>query len=135
MKISVRGKNGLEVISLNRRKAIRERCLNCSCWIPSEVANCSFSDCPLYPFRSGQGKQNPKKRTTAIRQYCLWCCAEQKFEVWKCVSLTCPLFSYRMVGIDRSQEINSDAKFAHIEPVLEEETSKDTQWYLEHAEQ
>lgn len=105
MKVTIMSKGGLKVVDLNRRKAIREKCMNCSCWIPSEVMNCSFSDCPLYPFRAGQGKQEAKKREAAIRRYCIWCMAGKAKEVPKCISTTCPLFPYRMTRIDRSVEI------------------------------
>jgi len=129
MKVSILGKNGLKVVDLNRRKAIRERCLNCSCWIPGEVTNCTFNDCQLYPFRSGQGKQNPKVRKKAVRSYCLWCMAGQHSEIRKCVSIYCPLFIYRMKGIDRSIEINSMPKNEHIEPYFQTNNRKDVHRY------
>ncbi len=122
-KVSIMGKHGLKVVDLNRRKAIRERCLNCSCWITSEVTNCSFSDCPLYPFRSGRGKQNPKARGMAIKKYCLWCMCRKQSEVRRCVSTDCPLYAYRMKAIDRSVEINSEAQNGHIEPLFETKTN------------
>ena len=125
MKVSILSKDGLRVIDLNRRKAIHQRCLNCSCWIPSEVAHCTFNDCPLYPFRTGRGKQNAKSRREAIRKYCLWCQGSQRSEVGKCVSKTCPLFPYRLKRIDHSVEIVSEAKSAHIEPVSEKKTSSE----------
>jgi hypothetical protein len=107
MKVKIQSKDGYKIVDLNRRKAIRERCLNCSAWIPKEVSNCEFVDCPLYPFRSGKGKQNPRMRKKAIRSYCLWCMCGQRSEVSKCVSPDCPLFPYRMNGIDRSAKIES----------------------------
>ena len=119
MKAKILAKDGYRIVDLNRRRAIRERCLNCSGWFPSEVANCNFSDCQLYPFRTGRGKQNPKARAEAIRSYCLWCMAGQRSEVAKCVSKTCPLFAYRMHGVDRDTEIDSERKFVHIEAVFE----------------
>ncbi len=117
MKVKILSKNSLKVVDLNRRKAIRELCLNCSCWIPSEVSNCSFHDCPLYPFRSGVGKQNSKVRTKAIRQYCLWCCNGSLYEVSKCVSPDCPLFPFRKSGVDRSVELPSLPRKEHIEAI------------------
>ena len=53
MRVSILSKNGLKIVNLNRRKAIRERCLNCSCWRPQELTNCTLTDCPLYPYRTG----------------------------------------------------------------------------------
>jgi hypothetical protein len=117
MKVKIQSKHGHKIIDLNRRKAIRERCLNCSAWIPKEVSNCEFVDCPLYSFRSGKGKQNPKKREKAIRKYCLWCMNGQRSEVSKCVSPDCPLFPFRQNGIDHSTKIESLIKNAHIEAI------------------
>jgi len=120
MKVSILGKNGLKVVDLNRRKAIRERCLNCSGWSCKEVAHCEFADCSLYPFRSGQGKQNAKARAKAIREYCLWCMNGQLGEVSKCTSPDCPLFAYRKTQTDRSTEIKSLPKTRHIGPLFED---------------
>jgi hypothetical protein len=119
MKVEIQSKDGYKIVNLNRRKAIRERCLNCSGWIPKEVSNCEFVDCSLYPFRSGKGKQNPKKRKKAIKDYCRWCVCGQRSEVSKCVSRDCPLFTYRMNGIDRPPKIESLTKNDHIEAVSE----------------
>jgi len=90
--------------SLNRRQAIRQRCLDCSGFIPSEVRNCKFDDCPLYPFRSGRGKQSPQAREKAIRQYCLsWCMLNQPVEVSLCPSLDCTLYGYRNTTAPKSK--------------------------------
>jgi len=118
MEIAIQHKHGLKIVNLNRRKAIRERCLNCSAWVSREVANCSFTECSLLPFRSGQGKQNAKLRSKAIRDYCLWCMADNTAEVSKCTSPDCSLFPYRKSTIDRSAEIKSISKLGHIELVF-----------------
>ena len=34
-------------------KAIRQKCLDCSCEQLSEVKECSIKNCALYPFRMG----------------------------------------------------------------------------------
>ena len=34
--------------------AIRNRCLDCCCWQPSEVRNCASEDCALWPYRFGK---------------------------------------------------------------------------------
>lgn len=115
-----------KIVDLNRRKAIRERCLICSAWCPKEVANCSFKDCPLHSFRSGKGEQNSKAREKAIKKYCLFCMAGQKSEVRKCISVNCPLYSYRMKRLNQSTEIDSMVKFDHIETPFE---GKPTQGY------
>lgn len=114
MKVQIYKKGGFDLVTkdLNRRKAIRERCLNCVAWSPKEVEKCEFGSypkdtkyyCPLYPYRLGVGKQDPKARNKAIRDHCLWCCADQPGEVWKCVSKYCPLFPYRKTKTNRSVE-------------------------------
>lgn len=40
-------------------KAIRAKCLDCSCGNPNEVRLCPIRDCPLYPYRDGH---NPKRK-------------------------------------------------------------------------
>jgi hypothetical protein len=35
-------------------KAIRAKCLDCSCQQPKEVRLCTVKQCPLYPFRMGK---------------------------------------------------------------------------------
>ena len=122
MKVEIMAKHGLKVVDLNRRKAIRERCLNCSAWFCPDVKNCAFTDCPLYSFRAGQGKQNAKARSKAIREYCLWCMNGQLKEVSKCTVKTCPLFPYRNTRTDRSVFIESLPKNGHIEALSEDKT-------------
>ena len=39
-------------------KAIRAKCLDCTCGHPAEVRNCTIKTCPLYPYRMGH---RPKK--------------------------------------------------------------------------
>ena len=104
MKAKIQSKNGHKVIQISRRKAIRERCLNCSSWSRKEVESCPYLDCPLYPYRRAKGKQNAKARYKAIRQYCLWCCGYKKYEVARCPALDCPLYAYRKGGLDRTLE-------------------------------
>jgi hypothetical protein len=117
MLIQIQYKDGPKIVNLNRRKAIRERCMNCTGWSYKQVTDCTFDDCPLHPFRSGKGKQNPKKRNIAIRKYCLWCMCGQSSEVSKCTSTDCPLFPYRKTTTDRSVEIPSSSIKRHIRPI------------------
>jgi hypothetical protein len=35
------------------RKAIRQKCLDCTCWQEAEIRRCTAQDCALYPFRMG----------------------------------------------------------------------------------
>ena len=96
METKIQGKKGLKVENLNRRKAIHEKCLNCSGWSPSKVKNCPFMCCCLHLFRTGDGPQNAKERNKAIRKYCLKCMNGQAGEVAKCPSIRCPLHPYRL---------------------------------------
>ncbi len=41
-------------------RAIRKKCLDCSCFQPKEVRKCTVIDCPLYPYRFGR---RPNKAT------------------------------------------------------------------------
>ena len=127
MKVKIQSKNGHKAMHLNRRRAIRERCLNCSAWSTSEVLNCEFTGCALYHFRSGQGKQNAKLRSKAIRDYCLWCMVGSRSEVSKCPTADCSLFAYRNSTLDRSTEIKSIPKSGYIEPVSGNKTENEYQ--------
>lgn len=120
MKVQIAGKNGSKIVDLNRRRAIREYCLNCSGWILKEVRECEFTDCPLYPYRQGNGKHIPKARAKAIRKHCLWCMNGQRKEVELCPSTDCSLYPYRKVRIDRSVEIKSESEIDHIDASFEE---------------
>lgn len=100
---------------LNRRHAIRARCIDCSSGSVRDVRNCTFEDCPLHPFRMGIGKQDPNKRNKAIRAYCLWCMNGLRKEVALCSPRGCPLFQFRPV-----QKYAADAKTRHIEGTFRE---------------
>ena len=128
MKVDIQSKNGHKVIELNRRKATRERCLNCSAWSTREVLICEFIECHLYPFRSGQGKQNAKLRSKAIRDYCLWCMAGNKAEVSKCTSPDCSLFPYRKSTLDKTAEIKTIPQIGHIEAVSMAKNENEYEW-------
>jgi hypothetical protein len=42
-------------------KAIRERCLDCCCYQPSEVRKCTAVGCPSWPFRMGTNPFREKR--------------------------------------------------------------------------
>ncbi len=51
----IRSKDGrTKVASLSPLRAIRLNCLECVCWSPYEVENCTGKLCPLYPYRFGK---------------------------------------------------------------------------------
>jgi hypothetical protein len=41
-------------IRLRASKAIRAKCLDCVCWQPSEVRECTTVTCPLWRWRMGK---------------------------------------------------------------------------------
>ena len=127
MEVYIQSKHGMKSVNRNRRKAIRVRCRDCTGGSAHAVANCENTECQLYPFRSGTGKQDAKERSKAIRDYCLWCCNEQLLEVSRCHNSDCPLFPYRKYKVDRSAKIKSMPKNDHIgafpEPKKENEYS------------
>lgn len=43
---------------LTRGKAIRAKCLDCSCGDAKEVRLCPIKDCPLYPYRLGREEKD-----------------------------------------------------------------------------
>lgn len=97
MKTTILSKDGTREIDLNRRRAIRERCVNCSGWNFAEVERCSHTDCDLYPYRMGKmEKGGSVERERALRAYCVWCMAGQINEVRLCPSALCPLHLFRL---------------------------------------
>ncbi len=92
-----------KIVHINRRKSIRNKCLDCSDYSAKEVTNCKFTDCQIYDFRSGKGTQDPKARSKAIRMYCLKeCMIDQSYEVKLCPSVDCPLYPFRHTKIDKT---------------------------------
>ena len=43
-------------------QAIRRKCLDCSCFQPSEVRECLLSTCDLWPFRLGRDPDPSRSR-------------------------------------------------------------------------
>ena len=41
-------------------KAIRAKCLDCSCGMAKEVRLCPIKDCPLWPYRMGKRPKDDK---------------------------------------------------------------------------
>ncbi len=117
IKVKIACKYNHKVININRRKAIRERCLNCSGWSRSEVQGCLIRSCTLFHYRKGTGKQDAKARNKAIRDYCLWCSLDQRFEMLECTARDCPLFPFRKSSLDRSIDLALNSKTSYIEAV------------------
>lgn len=119
MRAHILHKDNHKIVNLNRRKAIRERCLNCSDWNDAEVKRCTIEKCALFSLRMGTGNQDAAARGKAIRKYCLQCMNNLKHEVVLCPSLDCPLFAFRLSTLDRTTEIKSESCRGHIEVVSE----------------
>ena len=102
IKVEVLAKDGgTKVVDLTRTKAVRERCLNCSAWSAYAVSQCPFTDCPLYPFRTGKGvRGRSDERNKAIVRYCQWCSNSRTPK--DCTVRLCPLYAYRSGRIDNS---------------------------------
>lgn len=45
----------------NPVKAIRAKCMRCTCDQPGEIDKCPIVDCPLYPFRYGKNPYRTKR--------------------------------------------------------------------------
>jgi hypothetical protein len=93
---------GVKEVDLNRRKAIKFKCLDCSGFEYKEVKNCEHKDCSLYPYRTGNGKQDPFAREKAIRSLCMDCMLDQLGEIPQCNSANCPLYIFR--GYTRAEK-------------------------------
>ena len=46
---------------MNPMRAIREKCLDCTCQQPIEVKECTVKTCALYPFRMGVNPYRAKR--------------------------------------------------------------------------
>lgn len=81
--------------TLSPLKSVREKCRDCSGYVPSEVRDCSVRDCNLHLLRMGK-KPGPGVSTLrAIRSKCLECCLGSASEVRRCHLVACALHSYR----------------------------------------
>ena len=45
-------------------KAIRKKCLDCSCWQPKEVKLCPHTECSLFQYRFGK---NPNRKGIGLK--------------------------------------------------------------------
>lgn len=50
--------------ALGRAKAVRWKCLDCTCGQAKEISNCAVLTCPLWPYRSGHA---PKRGDSGSR--------------------------------------------------------------------
>lgn len=54
----------MEAKRISPLKAIRLKCLDCSCGSSNEVKLCTVERCPLYPFREGHNPYTAKREWT-----------------------------------------------------------------------
>jgi hypothetical protein len=106
-KTIIRNRNGLRVARMNRRRAIRYFCAECVGWENNEINKCkgqhqNGSLCSFNSFRSGQGKQNAKKRNAAIKKQCRYCMQGTFISISNCTSRYCPIYPYRNHRTDRT---------------------------------
>lgn len=101
--------SGVKSVWLNRRKAIRYKCLDCSGFEANEVTGCTHTDCSLYPYRTINSKQDSEKRIRAIKDYCMWCTLDQSHEITNCTSENCPLFIFRGYSRVGNIDLNRDS--------------------------
>lgn len=57
-----RRKKGIGRSGSTPMAAIRNKCLDCCCWLPSEVRDCIAVDCPLHPYRFGKRPATMKQK-------------------------------------------------------------------------
>lgn len=112
MRVLIQSKDGYVVADLNRRRAIRKKCLICVGFSSFAVKTCAFKGkCALFAFRHGTGKQDAKAREQAIRDFCADCMGGLgRHGVKSCVVSDCPLYPYRFFGLDRSVELPREFK-------------------------
>jgi len=106
VKMKIRTKDGFRVTHINRRRSIRLMCIECVGFSFDDIDKCTGkmldgSVCPLVEFRTGRGRQNPKKRTQAVIKHCKDCMGGSSQSVTHCVAPLCPLFPYRQHAIDK----------------------------------
>ena len=101
--------NRLVLKDLNKRRAIKALCNNCSAWATRQRQTCPVTECQLHPYRNGEMPEGltPSDRAKAINDYCRdWCCMGRSAEVKICHITTCPLFAWRTWRVDRSTMVD-----------------------------
>jgi len=58
--VNTRAKNGY----VTPMAAIRNKCLDCCCWNSTEVALCTATQCPIFPYRFGRNPQTTDFQAT-----------------------------------------------------------------------
>jgi len=88
----------IDIATATPMRSMRAFCLDCTGGSKADVRECSFTACPLYPYRMGR---RPKKGTAkrpliTIRKQCVECMGGQVSLIRDCPAAECSLHHYRM---------------------------------------
>lgn len=62
LKHTIRDKHNKDIeVETSPMKAIRLKCLDCTCFSQKEVKLCVITNCPLHPYRFGKNPGRPKR--------------------------------------------------------------------------
>lgn len=62
---TIRNKDNEDIeVRTSPMKAIRLKCLDCTCFSVHEIKLCTVSNCPLFPYRLGKNPGRPKREYT-----------------------------------------------------------------------
>ncbi len=103
----IRTKTGFRVTHINRRRACRLMCVECTGWNEAETDRCTGITidgevCQLQFFKNMKGQQDARARNEAVRLFCLDCMGGNSHEVGRCKSFYCPLHPYRNTQTDKT---------------------------------
>lgn len=91
---------------MNRRQAIRNRCIDCSGHLLLEVRECKHKTCKLYPFRMKESNgKTAKQRDKAIKSYCRWCMGDSRHLVSHCPAKNCSLYKFRNTNSNKKEGV------------------------------
>jgi len=88
----------IDVTTATPMRCMRAFCLDCTGGSKADVRDCSYTDCPLFPYRMGK---RPPRGTAArplktIRKQCIECMNGQVSLIRDCPAAECALHRYRM---------------------------------------
>lgn len=66
IKHRIKSKSGFIDVNLTPIKAIRTFCMECMCWVITEITACTAHTCPLYPFRMGHAHSGRKGNVASL---------------------------------------------------------------------
>ena len=95
--IAIPTETTIELPTLSPLKSVREKCRDCSGYVPSEGRDCAEVDCNLHPYRMGCKPATKPALSVlkSVRAKCLECCLGSASEVRTCHIAECALHPYR----------------------------------------